>query len=95
MALAYNCYALDGVAKRTAKICNAHWNQVAPLVSKWCNFVGEVYRTNPNGVNEDTIIQLADELCELKGRKRFDLMYWWLLLKDIPNGRPYAKNLKK
>jgi len=54
------------------------------LVSKWCGSVGGAYRTNPSGANEDTIMQLAHELYLNKVGKRFDLMHWLLLLKDIP-----------
>ena len=39
---------------------------------------------NPSGANEDTIMQLAHESYHNKAGKTFDLMYWWLLLKDIP-----------
>ena len=65
-------------------ICNAHWSQASPLVSKWCDSVREGYRTNPSEANEETIMQLAHELYEHKVGKWFDLMHWWLLLKDVP-----------
>ena len=84
MALAYNKYAPDGATKRTEKICNARWNQAALLVSKWYLCVGETYQINLSGENEETTIQLAHELHNQKVHKRFDLIHWWLLLKDIP-----------
>jgi len=75
VALPYNRYALDRVAKRSVKICNARWNQAAPLVSKWCGSVGKAYRTNPSGANKDTIMQLTHKHFEHKVEKTFDLMH--------------------
>jgi len=54
------------------------------LLSKCFGFVGKAYQTNPSGANEDTIMQLAHQLYEDKMEKRFELMHWWLLLKDVP-----------
>ena len=39
---------------------------------------------NPSGANEDSIMQLAHANYQTKVGKTFDLMHWWLLLKDVP-----------
>jgi len=46
--------------------------------------VGKAYRTNLSGANEEKIMELAHDLYFRKVNKRFDLMHWWLPLKDIP-----------
>ena len=84
IASAYNQHAPDGAAKRGAKVCNARWNRAAPLVSKWTACMGQAYRANPSGANEDDITQKAQDLYVDMVGKPFDLMHWWVLLKDQP-----------
>ena len=79
---AYNQHAPDGATKRGVKLCNSRWNRAAPLVSKWTACVGQAYRANPSGGNEDDIMQKAQDLYVDMVGKPFDLMHWWVLLKD-------------
>ena len=73
VAIAFNRYTLEGATKKIGKICSIRWNRASPLVSKWCGSVGEAYRTNPSGANEDTIMKLAHELYQNKVGKWFDV----------------------
>ena len=84
VALLYNRYAPEGATIRTSKILNARWNRASPLVSKFSSSVSEAYRINPSGANEDMIMQLAHQGYQNKVGKTFNLMHWWLLLKDAP-----------
>lgn len=58
------------------KVCNARWNQVAPLVYRWCDYVVKAYRTNLSGANKDNINELAHDFYETKMSKSIDLMHW-------------------
>ena len=79
---AYNQHASNGAAKRRVKIYNVCWNEAAPLVSKQCVCVAQAYQANPSGMNEDDIIWKAQDLYAIIVGKPFDLMHWWVLLKD-------------
>ena len=44
--------------------------------------MGQAYRANPSGANEDDIMQKAQDLYVDMVGKPFDLMHWLVLLKD-------------
>jgi len=46
--------------------------------------VGQAYRANPSGANDDDIRQKARDLYVDMVGKPFDLMHWWVLLNDQP-----------
>ena len=86
----FNQHALDGASKRTGKVCNARWNRATPSVSKWCACVGQAYRAKPSGANEDDITQKAQDLYVSMVGKSFDLVHWWVLLKDQPKWETFC-----
>jgi len=44
--------------------------------------MAQAYRANPSGANEDNIMENAQYLYASIVGKAFDLMHWWVLLKD-------------
>ena len=66
---------LMGLKNEGQSFCNAHWNQVAPLLFKWSDCVVEAHQMKPNGMNEDNIMETAPDLYETKMGKKFGLMH--------------------
>ena len=84
VADAFNEARPNGATKKPPKTLNSRWNRGIPLVSKWSGCVAQAYRDKPSGTNEEDIIQNAQDLYEFKTGKKFNLMHWWVLLKDEP-----------
>jgi len=55
-----------------------------PLEPSSSTCVGQAHRGNPSGANEDDIMQKVQDLYIDMVGKPFDLMQWWMLLKDQP-----------
>ena len=52
--------------------------------------MAQAYRANPSGTNEDDIMQNAQDLYVAMVGKAFDLMHWWVLLKDQPKWETFC-----
>jgi len=92
VAFIFNTCAPYGVPKISIKVCNARWNQVTPLIYRWCGYVLKAYRTNLSGTNKDNINKLAHDFYETKWARILTSCigrYHW---RTSLNGRPSMSN---
>jgi len=57
--------------------------------------VAQAYRANLIGANEDDIIQNVQDLNATMVDKPFDLIHWWVLLKDQPKWETFCDQSAK